>query len=165
MLVLFSAFGKTSKLFPIAVLPFYIPINIVLRLQLEKTLAVGDAVKPRIRFQQLCFSSLKWAVVINDQNLTEKSYPFITLQNFFLPLTQGSPIIWKPNYFCRGLPWWLSGKEYACQCRRPVFDPWVGKILWRSKWQPTPVFLPGTPHGQRSLASYSPLGRKEIDVT
>ena len=123
MLILYSAFGKTSKLFPIAVLPFCIPINSVLRLQLEKTLAVADAVKPRIRFQQLCFSSLKWAVVINEQNLTEKSYPFITLQNFFLPLTQGSPIIWKPNYFCSGLPWWLSGKESACQCRRPVLIP------------------------------------------
>ena len=38
-----------------------------------------------------------------------------------------------------GLPWWLSGKEYACQCRRHGFDPWVGKISWRRKWQPTPV--------------------------
>ena len=37
----------------------------------------------------------------------------------------------------------LSGKESACQCRRHGFDPWVGKILWRRKWQPTPVFLPG----------------------
>ena len=36
-----------------------------------------------------------------------------------------------------GLPWWLSGKEYACQCRRHRrrgFDPWVGKIPWRRKW-------------------------------
>ena len=36
------------------------------------------------------------------------------------------------------------------------FDPWVGKIPWRRKWQPTPVFLPGKSHGQRSLAGYSP---------
>jgi len=36
-----------------------------------------------------------------------------------------------------------------------VFDPWVGKI-WRRKWQPTPVFLPGEFHGQRSLVGYSP---------
>ena len=34
------------------------------------------------------------------------------------------------------------GKESACQCRRPRFDPWVGKIPWRKKWQATPVFLP-----------------------
>jgi len=36
------------------------------------------------------------------------------------------------------------------------FDPWVGKIPWRRKWQPTPVFLLGELHGQRSLAGYSP---------
>ena len=55
---------------------------------------------------------------------------------------------------------WLSGKESACQCRRPLFDPWVGKIPWRSKWQASTVFLPGESHGQRSLADYSPWGHK-----
>ena len=42
---------------------------------------------------------------------------------------------------------------------------WVGKILWRREWQPTPVFLPGEPHGQRSVAGYSPWGHKESDTT
>ena len=51
-------------------------------------------------------------------------------------------------------------------CGRPGFDPWVGKILWRRKWQSTPVLLPGKPHGQRSLPnSYSPWGCKESDTT
>ena len=45
------------------------------------------------------------------------------------------------------------------------FDPWVRKIPWRRKWQPTPVFLPGESHGQRSLAGCSPWGRKESDTT
>ena len=52
------------------------------------------------------------------------------------------------------LPRWCSGKEPTCQCRRcrrRRFDPWVRKIPWRRKWQPTPVFLPGKSHGQRSL--------------
>ena len=40
------------------------------------------------------------------------------------------------------------------------FDPWVGKTPQRRKQQPTPVFLPGKSHGQRSLAGYSPWGRK-----
>ena len=40
------------------------------------------------------------------------------------------------------------------QCRRLGFDP------WRSEWQPTPVFLPGESHGQKSLAGYSPWGRR-----
>ena len=42
-----------------------------------------------------------------------------------------------------GLPWWLSGKESTCQCRRCRFDPWVWKIPWRRAWQLSPVFLPG----------------------
>ena len=41
-------------------------------------------------------------------------------------------------------------------------DPWVGKIPWRRKWQPTPVFLPRKYHGQRSLVGYSPWGRKRV---
>ena len=45
------------------------------------------------------------------------------------------------------------------------FDLWVGKIPWRRKWQPTPVFLPGKSHGQRSLSGYSPWGCKESDMT
>ena len=40
------------------------------------------------------------------------------------------------------------------------FDSWVGKIPWRRKWQPTPVFLPGKSQGQWSLAEYSPWGHK-----
>ena len=45
------------------------------------------------------------------------------------------------------------------------FDPWVGKIPWRKKWQTTSVFLPGKSHGQRSLVGYSPWGCKKSDVT
>ena len=45
-----------------------------------------------------------------------------------------------------------------------MLDPWVGRIPWRRKWQPTPVFWPGEPHGQRSLADCSPWGCKESDT-
>ena len=45
------------------------------------------------------------------------------------------------------------------------FHPLVRKIPWRRAWQPTPVFLPGKSHGQRSLAGYSPWGCKELDTT
>ena len=67
-----------------------------------------------------------------------------------------------------GLPGWLSGEEPACQCSRcgrPEFDPWVWKIFWKRKWQPTPVFLPGKSHRQRTLVGYSPWGYKESDTT
>ena len=63
------------------------------------------------------------------------------------------------------LPWWLSGKESTCLCRRCRFDPLVGKIPWRRKWQPTPEILPGESHGQRSLTGYSPWGHEESDRT
>ena len=46
-----------------------------------------------------------------------------------------------------GLPWWISGKESTCQCRRHRFGPLVGKIPWRRKWHPTPAFLLGKFHG------------------
>ena len=55
-------------------------------------------------------------------------------------------------------------QEFDPACRRE-FDPWVGKISWRREWQPTPEFLPGKPHGQRSLGDYSPWGHKELDIT
>ena len=59
-------------------------------------------------------------------------------------------------------------KKSACHCwrlKRLEFDPWVRKIPWSRKWQPTQVFLPVKFHGQRSLADYSPWGRKELDMT
>ena len=59
-----------------------------------------------------------------------------------------------PNTDISVFPRWLSGKESTWKCRRHWrcrFDPWIGKIPWRKKWQLTPVFLPGKSHGQRSL--------------
>ena len=69
------------------------------------------------------------------------------------------------TYVFIGLSCWLSDKESACQCRRHGYDPWIRKIPWRRKWQSTPVFLPGTSHGQRSLAGYNPWGHKESLMT
>ena len=68
----------------------------------------------------------------------------------------------------KGFPGGASGKEPACQCRRHRrcrFHLWIQKIPWRRAWQPTPVFLPGESHGQRSVAGYSPQGRRELDTT
>ena len=56
-------------------------------------------------------------------------------------------------------------QRICLQCRRCRFDPWVGKIPWRRKWQPTPVFLLSQSHGQRNLASSSPRGREELDTS
>ena len=64
-----------------------------------------------------------------------------------------------------GLPRWLRQQRMCLQCRRPRFDPWVGKVPWGRKWQPTPAFLPGESHGQRRLLGDSPRGHKELDTT
>ena len=55
--------------------------------------------------------------------------------------------------------------KHRLQCGRPGFDPWVGKIPWQGKWQPTLVLLPGKSHGRRNLVGYSPQGHKESDTT
>ena len=67
-----------------------------------------------------------------------------------------------------GFPSDASGKESACQCRRHErggLHPSVRKIPQRRKWQPTPVFLLGESHGQRSLVCFSPHGHTESDRT
>ena len=90
--------------------------------------------------------------------LPEKSSPFI---HWFLPPPCGHFLtVDNPSF-----PGGASGKEPTCQCRRQKrcwFNPLVRKIPWRRKWQPTPVFLPGKSHRQRSLAGYS-LAVAELD--
>ena len=54
--------------------------------------------------------------------------------------------------------WW----RIHLQCRRHGFDPCVGKIPWRRKWQPAPIFSPGKSHGQRSPAGYRPWSHKRV---
>ena len=75
---------------------------------------------------------------------------------------------WRFSGINLGFPGSTSSKESACQCRRHercgVYSC-IGKIPWSMKWQPTPVFLPGKFHWQRSLVGYSPQVHKESDMT
>ena len=64
-----------------------------------------------------------------------------------------------------GFPKLGAQQRTHLNCRRPRFNPWVRKIPWRREWQPTPIFLPGDLHGQRSLVGYSPQGHNELDTT
>ena len=82
--------------------------------------------------------------------------------------TPGTSSLFMFPLLSLGFPGGAGGKEPACQGRKhksPSFDPWVRKIPWRGEWQPTPVFLSGESHGQRSLACYGPWGHKELDTT
>ena len=61
-----------------------------------------------------------------------------------------------------GFPGSSFGKESTWNAGIPVFNPWFGKISYRRKWQPTPVFLPEQSHGQRGLMGHSPWGHKRV---
>ena len=66
------------------------------------------------------------------------------------------------RYSCMSFPGGSDGEESACN---EGFNPWVGKIPWRRERLPTPVFLPGEFHGQRTLLGYSSWGCQESDIT
>ena len=88
--------------------------------------------------------------------------PFIIL--FFLSFT----FYYYISLSCRGgggFPGSSVGKKSACNAGKPWFNFWVKKLSSRRDRLPTPVFLPGESHGQRSLAGYSPWGCKELDTT
>ena len=85
-----------------------------------------------------------------------------------IPSKKCPPELGRPYPHFWGFPGGTSGKEPTCQSRRHRkcgFNPWVRKIPWRRAWQPTPVFLAGGVHGERSLVGYSPWGCKESDMT
>ena len=62
----------------------------------------------------------------------------------------------------KGFPNGSVGKESACNAGDPGLIPGSGRPLWRRKWQPSPVFLPGKSHGQRSLMGYNPWHHKRV---
>ena len=76
----------------------------------------------------------------------------ILARSWSSPSSLTRPSTSKPSWV---LPGGLGRKESTCNAG---FNSWVRKIPWRKKWQPTPVFLPGKSHGQRSLAGYSSRG-------
>ena len=126
-------------------------------------------------------SSLQWKLGVLTTGQLGKSYWFL---NFMTEFKKMKVVKWPfshtikfftqqrimiINFFIRFSSQVLkrekknaSGKESTCQCRRCRFDSQVRKIPWRRKWQPTPVFLPGKSHGQRSLVGFTPWGHKRV---
>ena len=91
-----------------------------------------------------------------DSVLPGEKYSGIWLHKIWIYLTQ-----------LRSFPIGTSGKEPGCphrRCGRPGFSLWVGKISWRRKWKPTPVFLPGESHGQRSVAGLQRVWHDSSDL-
>ena len=85
-------------------------------------------------------------------------FKFCSAYNFHFIICEISGILTR-------LPGGSVDKDFTCRCKKHRFDPWVRKISWRRAWKPTPVFLPGESHRQRSLAGYSPWVCKEQDTT
>ena len=111
-------------------------------------------------------------VILRHPSTTLRPFPtgnpgvgFSLLVLFLLFLFQNWLFFFLTLKMRLGLPWWSSDWESTCRWRGHRFHPWVRKIPWRRKWQPTPVFLPGKSHGQRSLAGYSQWACKELDTT
>ena len=76
-------------------------------------------------------------------------------------LLEGYP---EKSHVLNSTPSWLTWQRIHLQCWRHGFNPWIRDIPLRWEWQPTPVFLPGEFHQQRSPVGYSPWGRKELDM-
>ena len=92
----------------------------------------------------------------NTENKCLREYTFPVLLCIYLRVK-------LPSHMATlGSPGGSDGKESACN----VDDPGLGQEeTWEEAWQSTPVFLPGELHGQGSLVSYSPRGRKESAMT
>ena len=122
------------------------------------------------------------SAVISDE--TERDLPTLGLQTCIQPgKREGDTRSLQAQAFCipecsvpsvlqrihkgDGLPRWLHGKVSTCEFRswrRCKFNPWIGKIPWRRKQQPLPVFLSGKSCGQKNLVGYSPRGHTESDT-
>jgi len=87
---------------------------------------VSDAIQPSHPLLQIRWSYMHWFI-----------------SNLSILFHCSTVLVLMPLPSWLGLPSWLSCKESACQCRRLELDTWVGKIPWRGKWQPSPVFFPG----------------------
>ena len=101
--------------------------------------------------------SLKEASSSSTNDLNGKNMNCEVTQ-MWIDITGSSLILtlwpWRTDLFCQG-------RRY----RRQRFDPWVGKIPWRRKWQHSPVFLTGESHGQRSLVDCSLWGHKDSQLS
>ena len=132
----------------------------LLRMHQGKPAAMFGAVPWRRSFVKKCHLSPKVSRDLNPASVMSASLE--------RALPQSRVQIRPQPQVTFGFPAGAHGKEPTCQvrrCKRRRFYPWVRKITWRRKWQPTPVFLPRGPHRQRSLVGYSPWGCKELDRT
>ena len=104
-----------------------------------------------------------WIYLVNCPSVCRDSSFIVNLRSQFYLLKKTIPFSFisyiSDLFHCWGMEKWKPSICINLFSWRG-FDPWIGKIPWRRKWQPTPVLSPGESHGQRSLVGYSPRGRK-----
>ena len=114
----------------------------------------------------ICVCDLRYRVVFGESYWENNPEPSLSCHSYQVALFSLPPLTlwWQARYLVLSEDKWVvfefwvdySSECYSLECRRPGFDPWVWKIPWRRKWQPTPLCLPGESNGQRSLVGYSP---------
>ena len=112
--------------------------------------------------EQVCPYRHFWLLIVILSPWGELNY--VSIRRCYIPLGKSlygnsdiPEVFWVLLFDLYEIPRWLNGKEPACHGSRCGLDPWVGKILWRRKWQPTSILLPGKAHGQRRLV-LQPMG-------
>ena len=95
---------------------------------------------------------------MNSRNSTQ--YPVITYNG--KDSKKNSHTHTHTHTHTQGLPWWHSGLRICLECRGPNFDPWVGKIPWRRKWQLTRVLVPGESQGQEKPGGLQSKGLQRV---
>ena len=122
-----------------------------------KSISVKKTDNPYILYSLLWYKGKGWGVRSLGPQITT---PTLHKGASGGAMRETSPLV---SRFDQELSRCHSDKESACQCRRHKrygFSPQVGKIPWRRKWHPTPVFLPVKCYGQRSLVGCSPRADK-----
>ena len=132
------------------------------KLRYVRCLWQGKKCNPKILIKSSFFPPVTFLLPLCIMRILSPLSPFsFTLDSF--PLTTVYWFSYSSGVTRRFA--YSSDGGVCLQCGTTGFDPWVRKIPWRRKWQPTPVFLSGKSHERRSLAGYGPWGCKESDTT
>ena len=113
-----------------------------------------------VSFSSHCAPSKRVIITFSSLVCSNFNFKLISLY-FFEPRAEQCGLVWANE---SRLPWWLRWLRICLNCRRHEFDPWVGKIHWRRKWLPIPVFLPGIRWTNEPCGLHS-RGPKESDTT
>ena len=113
------------------------------------------AMNPPWDQQTFLFTQTQWCCCPLNLHFISTSYGWVMFSpSYFVPVIFLIKVSFTFYLFFSKIYLWIY-----LRCRRCSFDSWVRKIPWRRKWQPTPVFLPGKFHGQRSLVGYHGVAR------